>query len=334
MIRFCTSCYFRETDDEVAQCAICTYSALIPASQLTDADISHLSAYQSLRTLAPTNPKTYSEKIIRKMAFDRNPLLTTFADKYRARSFVAEAVGEKYLSKIFDVAKSPDEINWQSLPSEYVCKVNHGSGGMVAVWRGSTSESALPDTVSGVDWSRHWIHPDNADPVRIKNLARHWLSQNFTWRPNAAPEWAYQNIEPLVYAEELIGLGTGLSPIDYKFFVFNGITRLIQVRTHEPDMSFSLLHFDRNWNHIDITLNDGSEVANTKIVRDRPENLEELLFVAEKLGESVDAVRVDLYSQEGRITFGELTNYTCAGISFWTPYEFNIELGDWWKQNY
>ena len=334
MIRFCTSCYSREIDDDAAFCVVCTYTDLIPASQLTELNLSRLAAYQSLRRLAPSNPRTYSEKIVRKMAFDRNPLLTTFADKFLARSYVEQTVGTQYLSKVFAVSDDPEGINWDQLPAEYVCKVNHGSGGMVAVWNGANKGQKLPNQIGKDDWSRHWIHPEIADSTLIKTLSRHWLSQNFTWRPNAAPEWAYHNIKPLVFVEELIGQGTELSPIDYKFFVFNGVTRLIQVRTHEPDMSFSLLHFDRDWNHIDITLNDGSEVANTKIVRARPKNYEELLFVAEKLGEPVDAVRVDLYNLEGRITFGELTNYTCAGISFWTPYDFNYELGDRWQQNY
>ena len=38
-----------------------------------------------------------------------------------------------------------------------------------------------------------------------------------------------------------------------------------------------------------------------------------MIEIAERLGEGVDFVRVDLYDVDGRVVFGELTNYPAGG---------------------
>jgi hypothetical protein len=44
-------------------------------------------------------------------------------------------------------------------------------------------------------------------------------------------EWAYKHIEPRVVVEEYINDGTGLTPLDYTFYVFHGRVHLIWVMT-------------------------------------------------------------------------------------------------------
>ena len=59
-------------------------------------------AAASLRFYA-RNPKTMQSKICYKMAYDRNPMLTTYADKVKVRDFVGEKIGPDYLTKSFGV---------------------------------------------------------------------------------------------------------------------------------------------------------------------------------------------------------------------------------------
>ena len=72
-------------------------------------------------------PTTFSEKIIYKMMFDRRPILTRITDKLRAREYVAERIGARYLTELYQVCRSPAEIDWHGLPRRFVIKATHGT---------------------------------------------------------------------------------------------------------------------------------------------------------------------------------------------------------------
>ena len=74
------------------------------------------------------NPKTFTEKSNWLKLYDRNPLYTIMADKYKAREYIAEKVGEEYLVPLLGVWDSPDEIDFDSLPDQFVLKCNHDNG--------------------------------------------------------------------------------------------------------------------------------------------------------------------------------------------------------------
>jgi hypothetical protein len=84
--------------------------------------------------------------------------------------------------------------------------------------------------------------------------------------------------------------------------------------------------YDTSWNaHPEYS------IFNVHYQRDklmpRPHNLTEMLAVAEKLSEGFPVVRVDLYSVEGEICFGEMTFTSLGGLmNYYTP-EFLIHAG-------
>jgi len=55
------------------------------------------------------------------------------------------------------------------------------------------------------------------------------------------------------------------------------------------------------------------------------------LKMAECLGAETDFVRVDLFEVDGRIYFGELTNYPLGGTAQFEPKEFDALLGAQWQ---
>ena len=59
-----------------------------------------------------------------------------------------------------------------------------------------------------------------------------------------------------------------------------------------------------------------------------PNNLDEMIAIAEKLSRGLKFLRVDLYNVNGRIYFGELTFYPAAGLKAFTPEEWDARLGD------
>ena len=52
-------------------------------------------------------------------------------DKYEAKKYVASIIGEKYIIPTLGVWDSVDDIDWDSLPNQFVLKCTHDSGGLV-----------------------------------------------------------------------------------------------------------------------------------------------------------------------------------------------------------
>lgn len=63
-------------------------------------------------------------------------------------------------------------------------------------------------------------------------------------------------------------------------------------------------------------------------VETMPDNLSEMIKIAESLSNGCKFVRVDLYDVKGKIYFGELTFYPAAGLGEFVPEEWNEKIGD------
>ena len=75
------------------------------------------------------NPQTYNEKLQWLKLHDRNPLYTKMVDKYEVKQYVANLIGEEYTIPTLGVWDSVDEIDFESLPNQFVLKCTHDSGG-------------------------------------------------------------------------------------------------------------------------------------------------------------------------------------------------------------
>src|SRR5690606_7204354 len=97
---------------------------------------------------------------------------------------------------------------------------------------------------------------------------------------------------------------------DYKFFCFNGkveFVELIYDRTFEQKKIF----YDLNWNKLPFTTGGGGHVVDEKL--EKPSNFLKMVEVANNLAKDFSFVRVDLYSHNNFIYFGELTFYPSGG---------------------
>jgi hypothetical protein len=274
------------------------------------------------------DPHTLTEHVRHKMAHDRRPLLTTFADKIAVRDHVAGIVGAEYLSTVHEITRDPGSIPWATLPRELVCKVSHGSGGAVIVWDGADPNARLPGDATSVEWRRFVVRNENAAPERMVDLCRHWMTLDFSWTPGKpVVEWAYQDVPPGVLVEELLVDADGGLPNDYKFFVFGGQVRLISVdrgRFHGRHVRDIM---SAEWERLPVRL--GKPMSPEPPVR--PPHLDLMLEIASELGRAaVDFVRVDLYDLGDRVVFGELTNYPDAGRADISPPSFDVEWGRYW----
>ena len=62
-----------------------------------------------------------------------------------------------------------------------------------------------------------------------------------------------------------------------------------------------------------------------------PDNLADMIKVAEELSKGFKFLRVDLYNVKDKIYFGELTFYPAAGMGAFVPEEWDEKLGNWIK---
>jgi hypothetical protein len=167
-------------------------------------------------------PATFNEKVCYRIATDRRSILATFVDRVAVRQYVKEKVGEHVLTQAYAVTTSPQTLARSDLPSEFVLKASHGSGGMIFVGNHAPRWLRLPPPPIG--WARLHVHPESLDWDQLVNLSQYWLSLRFQPRR----EWAYQQITPQILFEELL-VSDWRGPFEYKFYTFHGTAQLVTV---------------------------------------------------------------------------------------------------------
>lgn len=245
-------------------------------------------------------PRTFNELIIRRKLYERNPLLTLTADKYLVRDYVKRKVGDAVLIPLYAVSADPGTIDFGGLPKPFVVKSNHGSGFHLFVRPG---EAVAQDAIVAT--------------------AREWLATDFS---RVAYEWPYRNIRRKIVVEKMLTV-SGEIPNDYRFYVLNGKVRLILASSGRltPDMAQNL--FDEDWRALDVAYYAPPPTHPIA----RPDELPEMIRMAELLGQDFAFVRVDLYLFSGQIYFSELTHYPNVGLLPFKPPEFDRALGDLWR---
>ena len=269
-------------------------------------------------------PRTFNEKVRYKLLRDRRPLLVTYADKAAVRDHVASVVGASYLPRLHHLLDEPADLAGLTdgcWPRECVVKPTHGSGTAVVVSAAAPADARLPDP----RWSWVYAHvrPEHAPAEHVAALGRSWLSQLYGQGPNR--EWAYGHVPRRVLVEELLIGADGGVPDDYKFFVFHGVCRWVEVdrgRFEHRTQDF----FTADWQH--VPLSGGHPWSDPPPAP--PARLAEMLEVAERLGRGTDFVRVDLYALPDRVVFGELTSFPAGGDSPFEPASWDTEFGRHW----
>lgn len=244
------------------------------------------------------NPRTYNEKIQWLKLYDSTPLKTRLADKYLVRDWVKEKIGEEYLVPLLGVWDSFDEIDFDALPQSFVLKANHGCG-----WNLIVKDKRLLDR----------------EDVRRKFQT--WMKLNFAYRNGL--ELHYMNIRPRIIAEAYLENDHD-DLNDYKVFCFGGKAQHIMYLT-DRKTGMKMAFYDLEWNKQNFVYNypiNDQEIP-------RPQRLEELIAVSEKLAEGFAHARVDFYIlNDGTLKFGEITFTSASGVCKWNPPEQDRIYGD------
>jgi len=261
--------------------------------------------------LCTRRSETFNDRLNIKLVRDRRPLLTTTTDKVAVREVIEATLGPGHLSELLAVASSPRGIDWDELPEEFVAKVNHGSGGMVIVSRDAPLDARLP-TEPGrrTAWKRYRVQPEMLLVPHLIALLESWLELDYSWMPGRKTVVnCYRDIPRRVLVEGLLRDIHGAAPAEYRLFVINGRVEFIQAEI-DPFGQPRTAVMSREWTVLPVQLMDPPPA----VTPPRPENLPEMLQIAEKLGAlMVDFVRVDLYDLLDRIVVGEMTHFPIGG---------------------
>lgn len=246
------------------------------------------------------NPTTFNEKIQWLKLYNRKAIYTTMVDKYEAKNYVASVIGNEYVIPTLGVWDSFNDIDFNTLPNQFVLKCTHDSGGLVIC-----------------------KDKNNLNLNSAKMKIERCLKRNYYW---AGREWPYKNIKPRIIAETYMEDHSTSSLYNYKFFCFNGVAkcykvdfdRFIEHKANRFTSDGELMKFGE-----EVCQPDFNKVISVSIGFDKIKKF------AEKLSSEQPFLRADFYDREGKIYFGELTFYPASGFG-----NFNIDgkdelIGSW-----
>ncbi len=246
------------------------------------------------------NPKEFNEKIQWLKVFYHPKILTQLVDKYAVRTYVEEKIGAQYLNEIYGVYDAPDEIIYDELPQKFVIKATHASSYNLIV-----------------------TDKDKLNQKKISTLFKKWLSINQYYR--MGQEWAYKDVKPRLIAEKFLKDDGVTSLIDYKFYCFNGVAKLMEVHLDRIE-NHKRAFYDLDFNRLPYRYVSAEKTISTEV--EKPSNFIEMMKLSETLAANFPFVRVDFYSIKGRSIFGEMTFYPSDGRKDMHPEEYNKVLGD------
>ena len=246
-------------------------------------------------------PVTYTEKLQWLKLHDQRPEYTSLVDKYEVKQFVAERIGSQYVIQTLGVWNKFEDIDFDSLPEQFVLKTTHDSGGVV------------------ICKDKRSFDLKHARKVINKSLNSCFYA---IYR-----EWPYKNVKPRIIAEKYMEDSTTKELRDYKFFCFDGKVKALFIASDRQksgeETKFDF--YDENYNHLPF-LNGHPNAAIPPV---KPSGFEDMKILAEKLSYGFPHVRVDLYEVDGSIFFGELTFCHWSGFVPFEPEEWDEKFGTW-----
>lgn len=267
--------------------------------------ISWLYSYVLGKEMNWNNPQDLNEKINWLKVYGDTSMWPLLADKYKVREYVKDKGLEGLLVPLYKKWNTADDIDFDSLPSQFVLKTNHGSGEILVV----KDKSAL-----------------NID--RVRNDVSRWLKEKYGFLQG---EPHYLKIKPVVIAEKLLEETNNTfstSLVDYKVWCFNGNPYCVWACYSRTKDGTYVGTYDLNWDyHPEWSVftehyKDGGPIV------PKPKSFEEMINAATILSDGFPEVRVDFYDVDGKLYFGEMTFTSNGGFMQFYTDDFLLQMGN------
>lgn len=249
------------------------------------------------------NPQGFNEKINWLKLYDRNPLYPKLVDKAEAKDYVSSIIGDDAIILTYGVWNSFDDIDFDTLPNQFVLKSTNGGGGTGVV-----------------------ICKDKASFDKAYAKRKLEKSMKSNWRYER--EWVYQDLKPRIIAEEYLFNEDGTDLVDWKIHCFNGEPKVLFCASdrYTPGEKLKFDWYDMDLKHLPVK-SKGYDNSNNVIAPFT--KWEQMKEIARKLSKGIPYVRVDLYLINDKIFFGELTFFHDGGSVALEPKEWEYTMGSW-----
>lgn len=246
------------------------------------------------------NPKTYTEKLQWIKLYNHNPKYHQMVNKSSVKDYITERIGPQYVIPTYGIWDKFDEIDFNSLPSSFVLKTVHDSGGVIIC-----------------------KDKQHFDKQYAKSVIEESQKRNYF---KLYREWPYKGVNPRIIAEKLLDDGSGQALQDYKVMCFGGKPKLIEYHAGRFTENHTQDFYDSDWNHLAIQQQDAPK---SDISVPKPPLLDEMLRLSSQLADGIPHVRVDWYMAENQLYFGELTFFDDSGFTPFQDSNDDLLLGSW-----
>lgn len=212
-------------------------------------------------------------------------LIPQCVDKYAVREYITSKGYADTLNELYGVYDNVEDIDFDSLPYQFVMKMNNACG-----------RNYICLDKSACNWNE------------VKKMFAEWLTEvDLGWTTG---EWQYALIKPRIIIEKYLKDLGETSLIDYKIHVIKGKCRNILVcynrefATAEKQGTVSLDNYSLEWERTDDIL---STCHPKRQIVQKPKQLDKMLQMAADCSKEFAYCRFDLYEIDGNIVFGEMT---------------------------
>ena len=190
-----------------------------------------------------------------------------------------------------------EEIDFDSLPNEFVIKATHDSGTVVVC-----------------------NNKKNLNLHDLKEKMKRGLSYNYYWYTR---EWPYKDVKPRIIIEKKLESNKGV-PEDYKIFCFNGKARF-WFYASDRDTHVKFDYYNMEWNKLPFI--QGHPNSDCSI--EKPDLWEDMVSVAEFISKGFPNIRVDFFIDKyGQFYVGELTMTHFSGLVPFEPDSWDNRIGE------
>ena len=251
------------------------------------------------------HPRDLNEKINWLKFYGDTSLWADLSDKFKVREFIKNKGLEDILVQLYGKWDRTSDINWKSLPNQFVMKANNGCG----------------DVLVCLDKTK----------LDIREVEKEYEKLLTSRYGDISGEPHYAKIKPCVIAEELLDVTKqpikSSSLIDYKIWCLNGKPELFYCIWNRKKESIETRMYDLDWNYHPEWAIYSSHYIEGMVNLPKPQQFDRMLVVAEKLAKGFPIVRVDLYEVDGKLYFGEMTFTSLGGCMDYITQDQLLRMG-------
>lgn len=251
-------------------------------------------------------PRTLNEKILWSSFCTDTSLWSKCADKFEVRQYLESRGLKQYLFPLIGIFEKPEDIEWETLPKDFVIKTTHGCSDIQFI-----------------------NDKQKADFNSIKEYFSKKLSNRYGYREGSTH---YPRIIPRLLIEPIMkndeeSKKYSSSIIDYKFWCFNGEPYYCFTCCNRNKHDLDIMIYDMDWKeHPEYLVFNNHYHHGTLIPK--PNNYDEMIQICKILSKDFPILRCDLYNIGGRIYFGEMTFTSLGGLMNYFTDEFQRKTGD------